>query len=363
MKDIYFYIGITIVFILLGLLIKKSKILFIAQVIWLSIICCFNIGGMDFLNNYYLFEDSNTPLKIFMDGFFGWGYRGLSYIFISHGYDFDFFNIAINLISIVLLIVFIRKYSKNPNIVMSYIYIYPMTDFVIQKRWFPAMVLLLFACMKLEEKLCIKNIIGYIILVILALGFHSAASLFFIFLIFKIIKSIFKINEKKLLIMILCLEMILIKVIPNYLGGFFGKEKVNLYFVQFAENSSMLKFLCWTLVHISFFVIIRLLRKWENKNEFLEKVYSLNFYSLMIIPFYLYDPVFIRIYRVFIIIDYICLTNNYVIKTKMSRSMCIRIFGVLGLVLIYGYIFYVSSLGAGFEELVVPIFKDNSILG
>ena len=150
---------------------------------------------------------------------------------------------------------------------------------------------------------------------------------------------------------------------PNILGNFYPEDKVELYFETFAESSNMLKFLCWTLAHLAFVSLIYYVYRRTPKTYMSKFIYNVNILSILIIPLYKFDPVFMRLFRVVVIYNYIYLCNLIPATLMVKKKDLVATVGVMVLAIMYCYIWYWSGIGnMTFERMIQPIFEDNLLM-
>lgn len=350
------FTGIHIVLILLGVFFRKSNILFAIQGLWMVILFGFNCGGMDFIGNENIYLNA-TPKVGLYDMFTNY----LSYSFRMHGIDFVHYNLYVGIMVFLLLFWVISKFTANRSFVLSLIMIYPFVEFVIQKRYFYCMVLLVCAMAFLN----MKNRFGYIgfcILVFIAMQFHASAAIFYVFVIYYLLPKKYR---KKVFVSLAILFAVGYRFIPDIASKFVAAQKVQLYFYTLAGNSSFFKFIFWVCLHCSYIYLFRWFvgkEKVEQNKQLSSNVLDYNYISLVFMPLYAFDPVFFRLYRPIIIWNYICLANciqhrKHFITLSKVKMIILQV----GLCVGTFIIFYVL-VGAGFDKQVVPIFDENLFL-
>lgn len=355
-SKIMLLLSIHLILIILGLFYKKSKFIYIIQCFWIIILYGYNSGGTDYLSNQNIFISAKPHI-----GLYDMLTDNLSYLMKLRGIDFIHYNLIIGTSLLIILFIFIRKITEGSNFVISLIMIYPFVEFVSQKRFFYCMILIIIALYFLNRRDKI-GYISYALLVFLAMQFHQSAAIYFIFLIYFILPTKYRI---KVFVFGTLACSVFYKYIPKILSDVVRTDKAELYFVTLAESSSFIKFIFWAALHICYIWLFRMFCKSQLKTENYElckKVMDYNYISLAFIPFYNFDPVFFRLYRAIIIWNYICLskyvvhrrhyiTNNKLKYILLQTSLCIFTFVV----------FYVM-VGIGFDLQVLSIFKYNELL-
>lgn len=344
---------ITIFLFFVSFVFPKNKFVFFIQVIWISILAGLNTSAADFQNNYetYLFANTNgNPHNL---------YNWLAIIFKSHFINYVYFNFFLVIISTLLISIFILRISKFPNLVISLFYIFPFVDSVIQKRWYYAMGLLTIGLLLLlhEKKL---GYLLYCLVVWIASQFHSGALLLYTLPVFMIIplkwqKRIAFCSISFGIILNKYLAKIVTMILPSYL-----QEKNQLYFSTLASSASFAHTILWTLWQATFILIIfQVYKNKRKKSIFDDAVLRMNLWASILVLFYAYDPVFARLFRPILILDYVYVTNEFFFSfSKNSRKVLFMNIEMLGMSILSFILFDVMSAW-GFDYIVMQIFKNN----
>lgn len=348
---------ITVILILLGLILKKSKILFFIQIIWMWILQALNSGGVDFSINKDIFDVSIYKQWNWLNGGL---YNLICYYFKINNYSYIFMNSILVSIGLFLIIITVRKYTKNICFVMSLLYIYPFADNIIQKRFFLAAAIIIFAIPYLFKN-DRKSTFIYIILCIIAGQFHVSA---YIYILFLAVKKVSYKTLKKVIPIIIIFSFIIKPIIPKIAILIFPASKVNLYFYIFKTSLSGALF--WMLFQIGFIVLIYMIKDKNENNEYLNNLKKISLFSLVFLPLLFYEPTFIRIYRTILIFNYIAFAqiqksyiNNYRIvinKNIFLLTSCQLIYMVFAFIMVYGI------TGQGLSNMIIPIFENNLFL-
>lgn len=348
-----FPLVITIILFFVSFLLPKNKILFFVQIVWIALLAGLNTNAADFQNNYETYYFANTngdPYNL---------YNWLAMTFKFHFVNYVYFNFFLVIISTILIAIFILRLSKFPNLVISLFYIFPFVDNVIQKRWYYAMGILtigLFLLLK-EKK---WGYLLYFLVVWIASQFHSGALLLYTLPIFMLIP--FK-WEKRIAIGSIIFGIIINKylaqivtlILPSYL-----QEKNQLYFSTLASSSSVAHTILWTLWQSLFILIV--FYAYKNKKStstFDDAVLRMNLWSAVLVLFYAYDPVFARLFRPILILDYIYVTNELFFNISWNiRKAAFINFSMLSMSILSFVLFDIMSVW-GFNYIVMQIFENN----
>lgn len=354
---------ITLILFIGGFFFRKNKIYFFIQIIWIDFLFIGNTNSVDFLANSSIFYNAGSAgnTNIFLDGL----YSLLASEAKKIGMQYLTFNGILATISLFLIAFVIFNMSSKPCIVISYFMLYPMISCIIQKRWFIAMGILTIALYILSLNLTkIRKIIIASLLITLAAGIHSSSIFFYSLIIFFILPDKFK--------KIFSISWLIFFSIFRNLISKFGltnsdiSGKSQLYFVNLASNNlgHYIFWLVWQLLFVLF--ILNLCKKNKIKKiwgeSFTYFIWTINWWSLMIIPLYSFDPVFARFFRIVLIFNYIGVSNLIIIHNNQIEKIAIGS-GLYQLFLCF-FTFIIVEFFAGlpFDQLVLPIFEYNTFL-
>lgn len=368
---------ITAFLVILGIICGGNKTVRVVMFFWMIILLCFNTGGSDWENNYHVYRDASvTTLSV--SKLLSFGYTWLCSLCKNVGISFETLHIFLGALSTILIYRVVIRYSKRPGYVLALLYLYPFADNIIQKRWYYAMGFIMMGLPTLwEESRKTKKIIKFFIICLVASQFHVSALLFGAILLFELVPEKYR---SKVIIFVFAIELILVRLLPTILinNPIIG-SKVSLYMVEFGKNSTLTKFIFWTGWHLSIvFIVNRIIRmklykekqlsrfNQQNNDEIMAKLERylpiLNIFSIIIIPFYTFDPVFTRIFRPIIIFDYIYISCFIQMKgIKLPKRNLLNSLAGIGIAIMSFVIFYFLT-GAGFDQLVIPLLENNSVL-
>ena len=353
----YIAILMTCGLIVLGFINRRSTVLYICQAIWLWILTGFNSGGVDYATNESIFLRSTNKFSIG---------EGLSFVYTflkKMGCNYAAYIAVTTLIAYIIIFAFIYLNAENKCLVASLMYLYPGIDFVIQKRYFLCIPILLIAIQYLNRE-GKKNKLIYVILVLLATLFHTSVILYFIPIMFFLIPERFR---NRIIVLLGVIGLLFAKYAKKIalLLPFIPIDKIRLYFTDLSQDSSVYKFIFWCCWQMAFLLIVRWIYNWTKKNDIsemtLKSTHMLNVEFLCILPLYAFDPVFTRLYRPIVIMDYIAVTS--LIRKGSTQYKCILIGVTFLLLLTIGsfYIFYVAT-GVGIDDMLATVFRYNIVL-
>lgn len=346
---------ITIIIILFGLIKKQSKILFVIQLLWMYILAAGNTLSIDMGVHISIFENAAYGNEI---------YDFLSVFANSLGLDFIGMNAILCVFSFTLIGYIINKYTNSPCFVASLLYIYPLTEYIIQKRFFTAFSIVLFAVIYfLFKKGWIYKLL-FIISIIIAGKIHSATFAYMVLLLTPILEN----SKRRRFIIILCFIIILstMPFIPNIMEQFFGAKAI-LYFEVLHEKVKypILNTILWTGFHLVFvylyyriYLTLKYMKIKDKYFIFAKHIHYLNLCSILFIPLYVWEPTFFRYYRNLLILNYIgisyILPVGQIFLKNILCKICIYVsYVIIAFICIY---FFAS---AGFEAMIYPILFNN----
>lgn len=207
------------------------------------------------------------------------------------------------------------------------------------------------------------KIIAFIICILLSLQFHTVGLIAISYLIYKILPN----KLKGIFIVCTVLGGLILRnqfmSLINKFGNQELEEKGNLYFNVLAQNSSIVHFLFWLVWQLAFIaLILYLIRKLNINSDYSKYLMELNIWSLIILPFYTFDPVFARFFRVIMIFNFIFISNIFVVnKFKISKYVLNGVLLQILLSMVSLYVFVLNS-PFGFTEMVLCIFQNNAVL-
>lgn len=355
---IYFRIAITALLCLMGFVFQKNKVVSSFQMIWITILTCFNTQSADWLANFGIYQSAYQ-----YNGFLGWMMRiAINKLNIS----FYVFNAVLSFISLSIIFFVVLKKATKPNFVLSLWMIFPLIDNIIQKRYFWAfgiVVLALYLLFYMDNKKV--AFIYYELLIFLTNGIHNSYVVFFVLPFFILLS---RKQQISLVSIIICLGIILhsrlIFIADRLLTSLDTK---NALYLGNTSNSPILAILVWGTWQLAQCLIIYFLYKDQDSN-YKNIFINTNIFFLMLIPLYAFDPVFMRCFRPMLVFNYILISNKLVVVKNSESSLINKKAFILSiiyviLIILAFYMFDCSSrTSLGFDQLVKVIYANNSLL-
>lgn len=354
----------TVIIIIGGIVIRKNKFYFVLQVIWTLLLICGNTYSDDFVGNSNLYYSSNF-IDIHREGFFMSGYYYLSALFNNLGFSYIQFNALFATLSTLIIVGIILKLSQNPCLTFSMFMFYPLTSSIIQKRYYIAMGLLVLGVyiLLLDINKVVKSFL-YIFVISLACQIHTASIFFFTLIVYFWIPDKIKkyVSIIGLIVMTMCKSQLASLLESSDNTSLSGKS--SFYFVTLASNN-VFHYIFWIGWHLLFVSLIFYLLKKETVRttlgvNFSHFLWIINWWSLLIIPLYSFDPVFTRLFRVVIIFNYIAISNLFIIKDRKINLLYFNS-GIYQILLsLSSYVIFNSlAVGLPLMGVLIQVFENN----
>lgn len=369
---------ISIVLIIFGFLKPKSQISTIALFLFMWLLMGWNTGNPDFENYLIRFNRFSNLAGLILAGITDPGFSIINIFFNSLGFDFYQSRIIISFICLYFVYSTIQKYSLYPAFVSVFYFVFIFALDVTQFRNFVAYSIVIFAIRFLFQKGS-KGIIIFSALILIASSIHSAC-LFYLILVL----SRSKINLK--IILILLVIVFLVKsVFYKYYALTLDTDKLT---DRYQQGISIIALLSVILVQALNAVYIniykpfvlnksittttynyRLKKKlvpigdyYTNIDDILELSNSniipiISLLLLLLIPFYVDNMTYSRIFRNIVILNFIYLSNHNLSNPFKSITINNILLLVYGLFFFFYYFIYVN----GWNIVIQPILSNNSI--
>lgn len=361
MNTIIPWVGIifTLILVVQGFIIPKSKIGFFLQSTWIIILTSFNSGGGDWIGNesYYWVTSIDTSKNVFSNI-----YPLLVNCFRSRGTSFITFNGVMSFIASLIIMFIIYRTAENKNLVMSFWTIFPVIDNVIQKRAYYGLALVVVAISIILNNKNHKflRIVIFEMIIFIAMRIHSMYFLYFMVPFFLLLNDKWK---KYISLMGITAGFILksqIQTFVNLIMGPSAISKSELYFNKLASTATLSHTIFWAIWQLSQLLIIIYVNKYLSNNNRGSILLSLNWWGLLLIPLYSFNPVFTRVFRAIILFNYIDVADVLANKNSHNFKPYIALMSELLFALITFYMMDVNS--NGLIQNVYPIFQDNYLL-
>lgn len=359
---------IYIFFILLGLMFflsiykKNSKAVTIIILIMLYILLINNTYNADY-DMYEMYYDKYAVSDKLLDA------EPLFQIFCKCTYklglNYQSFLCIFYAIVFLLIYLSLRKISNNKALVISCYAIFPLCLDTVQIRHFMAVALLLYGFACLVEDKNNKGEKIYLLFNILAMGFHYSAGFFLPVFLAK------KYNYKKFLkpliiVVVIIYLLILTNTFVKILSIFLPEDKIYFYFISDMWKNNINGVIFFSIVQLVVLFALKLTKFICNVNvkEYGEKYLKVLDYAIFantlliyVLPIYIYTTELVRVFRMFIIVDYIAITN--ILRKKMIKND-IYIYCILICLITFLYYCLVVKVGV-YDKTLMSIFVYNNL--
>ena len=357
---------ITVLFLILNIYYKKSKILLLLDFILLMILLGFSYGPYDTM----IFIDRFENYKHYTD------FTEILFNFIvqfGHGLNLNYrgFMLMTSLVELLLLFKFIKKNTKNPCYVIGLFIIYPMIIMFEQLRFFMAFIIVLLGAIDgiINKEKYYK--IRAVIFICIASLIHSSCILYLIFLLCDIM-STKKIAIISLILCIMLSSLSFITPVMNFMSNFVGEEKISIISseVDRLDGNYGRSFGTFCMI-ITFYLQYLFMKKdkffWNNMidgkdKDFINRILKINILCLVCIPLTIFvSPAFYRIPQSAMILNYVVFSKyitSYGLKMRKNEFVFIflNLFCAILLLVLLVHTKEAANL------IITPFFEENEFL-
>lgn len=272
------------------------------------------------------------------------GYCLLEKIFSYIGVDFFAFRGLIVTISLFLIAIAIQHFSESPTFTLLLYCVYPMILDSVQLRNFLSSAICIFALIFLEKKNK-RGIIYFVTLVVVATTIHTVAITFLLLLVTLIVKEEML---KKICITFFIMSSAIMLVFRKQLAGI-----IQIIFLKLYKNIVFTydNVISWLIMAALFEIYIGYLSSKSKTNKF---IFSCAYMSCIIMPLMIFRFDFYRVYRNFLVVNYMALSSKHVKGTLSKGNIVLTV-----LVIILFTIQLSPRNGGNFEIATFPFIHDN----
>lgn len=325
---------------------------------WLFLFLAITIGSFFSFNDssadadyyYRLYERIGNSDRFFVES----GYVFLCTIFKNLGFSFYQFKVVLGFLIIVLIGSTILKYSKYPSLVLLCYFCYPFLLDCAQIRHMIACSIFIYSIRYLEIY-NLRNLISYIICIILAATVQMIAWAFLCFLPIYIIRNkriLYSVCLFGTIILFLSISIVINLPIVRFLLETRSKEGVYDSGVPLGQ----------LIFYLAFFLSLVFVAVRKNLNNAEDNAYFLQRFSIMsliFLPILLVDFQFTRLFRACLIPIYISCWNN-IAGMKPDKRFIVGTLFLFVFALVFYKLFITSR--TYYESLTYPIIFDNLLI-
>lgn len=330
-------IGSFIFVIILGYIFPKSKLIFILETISIIVLVGGYNGDTDLVFYRYSYVNELSP-----DNFLEGIYTIVAILGHRIGMSFEIFHLVLSTLSIGGIAYVVWKLSPEPAFVMSTMAGFSTFEYAPQVKAMCASSITILAiyylfCEEFDKADKQKRII-FVLLIIVACGFHFI-SVFFLSLL--LIPYVNKINIKYWVGVGIAIIFVFLPLFKNVAGKYFAS--LNIYLENYRETKVFLGMCAWQICGVIIILGIKrtLLRKHYFKENCRKKmlanyIYKGSIVMLFTIPFYSLTTVMMRVVRTWSVFYYILASHIRTEKYKVSLlKLIIVLYSIGSLILFY----------------------------
>ncbi|WP_176706032.1 EpsG family protein [Paenibacillus hemerocallicola] len=351
---------------IIGLTIKKSKVVFGVLFIFMWILFGWNTGNADYFGyeqTYYSLESYNGFNVYFAE--YEIGYRFVYKLAHAFGMNYNTFLIVYSLIGLMLISNTILKYSAKPSYVMALYLIYPFLMDIVQIRNFMSMAIIIFAARYLFSSRK-GDLFRYVLFVLLAASFQVVGLFYLILLLAKVRARIKLVKWISLITIFLVLFLILLMsgiAIP-ILGGM----------AYLGTKTSITTQIGYLFYFIIGFLLVRFsykkVRTLEDssssgkhvvdysKMNMANIILNINIIILCVYPLVFFSTEFMRLYRNILLLNYILF--SHIVVSGFASRLNMTVFKITTIIFVvlseWLFAYYASK-----DIVFYPIFEKNKI--
>lgn len=354
---VFFLIFLTF----LGYIFPKSKIIFGIELI-LNFLIIGGYNGTGDIDNY-MYRYNN---KIITEGFIEKLYDLVAILFKNAGVSFEMFHFCLSVISLSIIALVLYKLSNKPALAMALFSGYSTFEYALQIKAMCAASIIIYALYYYYKKIYLqkntmKEKIIYIVLILIATGFHFMSPVFYIFLFMD------SVNIKKIKRYIIPIT-ICVAVFSQYVVNELSKYIFNLtsYVDMHRSTIATISFCIWQI--ISLIIVKKIMisdfnkeNKCEEKIKFDTFVYKGSWSLLLIMPFYSITFVVNRILKIWSAFFYVQASNITVKKGVLSLNLLFMIIYSIGSFILF-YFILTNTSGKNYN-VILDIMQNNVFWG
>lgn len=329
---------------------NNKSFIIIALLLW--IIIGFSSGTADYYQYSEFFDRVASGFELLSVEY---GYVFLISMASKLGMDYPQFISIYTFIAILLIALTVIRYAKKPSLVLLFYFCYPFFLDVTQLRHFMISAIVIYA-IKYLEKFSIRNLIIYILCILIASTQQITAFIYLLMLIVYL--------PSNRIFTIICLWgsivlSLFVTLLPNTVlfKAIVGLRNVDKYYASGMNGMQLYLYVSFFLLLI--IICLFLARKHTETVLRYGLLHKICFVSLLFIPFLLLDFQYTRFFRGVIVLLYIYLTNLLYSKNNAIFQF-IRILIVILMISVSIKLFGPGS--AYYKTLTLPIIESNLLL-
>ncbi|TYC82198.1 EpsG family protein [Acetobacterium wieringae] len=270
----------------------------------------------------------------------------------SLGLEYYHFLMLLSFFGMFLIIQTVEKYTDKPQIVYLLYFVYPFLLDVVQVKHFFAMAIVIY-CFRYLEQDGKRNIIKYIIGILLAFSVHSIA-IIFLPLVFIKKMQLNKLYVVVILALLIGVPLAYTEVFQNIATIFVPFQRIEDYFINRAKFGFFIQFLIQGIIILMIRYSRTILERRGEGYGFVELIYKINLYLIMLFPLYIINGTFERGFRMIAILNYIVFSKLFSTSKKKEKVEILVILSIFAFSMFAYYIFIPYQ-----NTVFFPIFENN----
>ena len=342
----YSIIIIAMLLTLLSIFSPTSKVYFFLNMLVLTLVTGGYNGNVDL--NFYIEQYNNESFKDFpFEGL----YTLVSFFFHKSGIDFQTYHFILSAAAMLIIAFVIKETTEEAAFVSALLYGFSTVEYAPQIKTLLASSVLIYALyIRLYKERTIKNTIKYLMLVLIASGFHILSVFFLIFLLDE------KIQPKHAVISAIASSVII--MVGRTL--FFGKlleyvPSFAFYFGRYRKNKVIIGMILWQITGILIANLLKksICRENENYEDIVNRIYKYSLLFIFISPLYLLTTVANRFIRIW--------SPYYYLEASYSETLPFRVNYLRALMMLYSwgsFVLFYLILGQE-QKIFLEIISNN----
>ncbi|MBD5068716.1 MAG: hypothetical protein HDT50_00730 [Lactobacillus sp.] len=300
-----------IVIIALGMIIYRPRIIDVIAISFLGVLTYISTNVADF-SSYENIYYNIAPGKYYETGY---GWYVINDLGRNLGLDYAGLKASLVVIGTLLIMSTVRYFLRcDPNMFWGLYLLYPALIDLIQIRFFIALCIVVFALRFLAHD-NLRDIVIYVLLVIVAISIHTSTSFFLLFALAKYFEKYRKYVYG--IIVIFLITSTLFKNAIIQIIGIFANTRQMSYVYASNNTASYQDFIFYVLMLVAFMAISQQIYKIVKNNKSLydqreimlaKLVSEINLCMLVLIPLLTFSSDFIRVQRISWILVYLLFT-------------------------------------------------------
>ena len=346
----YIVSGILVFANFISTLLKgRGKLFFYMLLILMWVLFWGSYDNADYLNYKTLYDYVSST---------GMGYPTSQFGFVimmklvsSLGLEYHHFLMILSFVGMYLITNTVKKYTNKPQLVYLLYFIHPFLLDVVQVKHFFAMSIIIY-CFRYLEQDGTKNNIKYILGILIAFSIHSISIIFLPLLFIKKMK-ISRLYLIVIMVLTIGVPLAYTNVFQIIASKFVPFQRIAIYFDNRAKYGFLVQCFIQSIIFLMVYYSKLILEKRKESNKYVELIYRINLYLIMLFPLYIINGTFERAFRIIMIPNYIVFSKLYSSSKKSEKVVILVGIFMFVIALFFRYTFIYR------DTVFYPIFEKN----